>query len=80
MDERLYRIGATRSGDESREFVVDMSVKRQDLAGPVFEQARRYRRLGACPAGWVIGDTAAPGAKEVVNALSGARRPASPAG
>lgn len=80
MDERLYRVGAIKSGDEARDFVVNMSVKRQDLKGPIFEQSRRYRLIGACPKGWTIGDSAAPGAKQVVNTLTGATRPAAPAG
>jgi hypothetical protein len=75
MDERLYRVGATKTGDEARDFTVDMSVKRQDAKGPIFEQARHYRLIGACPAGWVVGDSQAPGAKTVVNTLTGASRP-----
>jgi hypothetical protein len=70
IDDALYRVGSTTEGDLSKDFKVDMAVARQDRKGPTFEQTRHYTRLGDCPAGWRIGDSAAPGAKQVVNTLA----------
>ncbi|MFN4175709.1 hypothetical protein [Phenylobacterium sp.] len=74
IDDQLYRVGSAVTGDKTRDFTVDMAVTRQDAKGPMFEQVRRYQRLGDCPAGWEIGDSAAPGATEVVNTLTGRTR------
>lgn len=74
VDDALYRVGSSTTGDTAREFTVEMAVTRQDMKGPMFEQVRRYRRLGDCPAGWKIGDSAAPGATQVVNTLTGETR------
>lgn len=74
VDDQLYRVGSTTQGDLAQDFTVEMAVTRQDRDGPMFEQVRRYRRLGACPADWKIGDSAAPGASQVVNTLSGETR------
>lgn len=75
IDDQVYRVGAVSTGDLARDFTVDMAVSAQGKTGPTFEQLRRYRKIGACPAGWVAGDSAAPGAKTVLNTLSGASRP-----
>ena len=68
---QVYRVGAVTKGDTSRDFTVEMAVAAQGLTGPTFEQVRRYRILGPCPAGWTVGDSAAPGATQVVNSISG---------
>ena len=78
-DDQLYRVGSSTTGDRARAFTVEMAVTRQDKKGPTFEQVRRYSLAGACPAGWKIGDSAAPGATQVVNTLTGETR-AIPAG
>jgi len=70
MDHQNYVISATTRGDPASDFTVDMSVARQDKSGPTFEQTRHYVRVGACPAGWAIGDTAALGDRQVTNALA----------
>lgn len=75
VDNQLYRVGAVIAGDTARDFTVEMAVTRQDRKGPTFEQVRRYRLLGACPAGWHIGESAAPGDKQLLDTISGARRP-----
>lgn len=74
IDDQLYRVGSVTNGDRAREFTVEMAVSRQDKKGPSFEQVRRYTRVGACPAGWKIGDSAAPGQTQVTNTLSGEKR------
>ena len=70
MDHQNYVVSATRRGDPDRDFTVDMSVARQDKSGPTFEQTRHYVRMGPCPAGWNVGDTAALGDRQVTNALT----------
>ena len=73
-DDQLYRVGSLITGDRTRDFTVEMAVSRQDEKGPSFEQTRRYTRIGPCPAGWKIGDSARPGQSEVFNTLSGEKR------
>jgi len=69
------------TGDPRRDFTVNthMSSRPADSTQVEprgeFVQIRRYRLLGACPAGWTIGDSAAAGAGAVVNSLTGASRP-----
>lgn len=76
IDDQLYRVGSAIDGDREKDFTVDMAVTRQDRKGPTFEQVRHYRRVGDCPPGWQIGDSAAPGAASIVNTLTGATRAA----
>ncbi|CAN7504344.1 hypothetical protein LJR164_003454 [Phenylobacterium sp. LjRoot164] len=73
-DDQLYRVGSSITGDPTSDFTVEMAVSRQDKKGPSFEQVRRYTQIGPCPAGWKIGDSAAPGQTQVVNTLSGEKR------
>jgi hypothetical protein len=77
IDDALYRVGSTTEGDPTKDFKVEMAVTRQDRKGPTFEQVRHYTKMGDCPAGWAIGDSAAPGSAKVANTLtpgpSGAR-------
>lgn len=73
-DEQLYRVGAAVQGDPAKDFTVEMAVTMQDRKGPTFEQVRRYRLTGPCPAGWAIGDSAAPGTTQVTNTLTGEAR------
>ena len=67
---RWFTISSSATGDETHDFRLDVAVS------PVFpelgtvRQVRRFRRLGACPPGWRIGDQAKPGERPV-------RRPAS---
>ncbi len=79
-DDQLYRVGSATKGDKARDFTVEMAATRQDRKGPNYEQVRRYRLIGACPAGWRIGDSAAPGAKEIQDTITGKRRPMPAAG
>jgi hypothetical protein len=67
-------------GDPERDFTVNTRISArpadttQGEPRHEFEQTRRYRLAGACPAGWAIGDTAGAGDRSVVNALSGVTR------
>lgn len=75
VGDRYYRARADVSGDTARDFTVKMTAKRQDRKEPIYEQVRRYRLSGACPAGWRVGESAAPGDKQLLDTISGARRP-----
>jgi hypothetical protein len=68
--DKIYVVSSSQKGDAARDFTVDMSVTQQDGKGPSFEQTRHYIKVGACPAGWKIGDSAALGDKQVQNTLS----------
>ena len=72
---QYYRARADVTGDTARDFTVKMTAKRQDRKEPMYEQVRRYRLSGACPAGWRIGESAAPGDKQLLDTISGPRRP-----
>lgn len=74
VDDQLYRVGSSTTGDPARDLTVEMSVTRQDAKGPSFEQTRRYRLQGPCPAGWRVGDSGKPGATEVTDGVTGKPR------
>ncbi|MFN3522685.1 MAG: hypothetical protein ACK4YQ_10590 [Phenylobacterium sp.] len=74
VDDQLYRVGASITGDQEKDFTVEMAVTRQDQKGPTFEQTRRYRLQGACPADWRIGDSARPGSGAVTDGVTGETR------
>lgn len=50
-----FLIRTYRQGDPVRDFTVLTVVRQLDGAKARTEQRVRYRKLGACPAGWVIG-------------------------
>jgi hypothetical protein len=58
---RWFNLSSSATGDETHDFRLDVAMT------PVFpelgtmRQVRRFRRLGACPPGWRIGDQAKPG-------------------
>jgi len=71
---RLLDVQSESTGDLMRDFTIRLLIRADVPAGQSFSQTIRYRRLGACPDGWAVGDAAAPGALRAVNALSGAAR------
>lgn len=76
-DGRFMNVQASTFGDRERDFTMRLLIQaavggRQDLV-----QALRFRQAGPCPPDWTIGDAAAPGDTQLVNSLSGARRPLS---
>ena len=75
IGDQYYRAAAQTDGDLARDFTVKMTVKRQDRKEPMYEQVRRYRLSGACPAGWRVGEAAAPGDKQRLDTITGTRRP-----
>ena len=61
----LNRLGA------SDDYQVRFTLTALDGVKAAAAQTRHYRRLGACPAGWRVGDQARLGAARGENALSG---------
>lgn len=64
LNGRTFGVSSVTRGDRARDFTVDYSVvdlagflAAPDRAGSQAQQTRRYRRLGACPAGWDAGDS-----------------------
>jgi hypothetical protein len=58
---RRYAVSLLTEGDRTRDFKATFTL--HTLEAPVVSvwQTRRYRQVGACPAGWNIGDQARPG-------------------
>ena len=68
---RPFGLTVNRTGDPERDFTLAFAFRPLDGSGAASRQVRRFRRIGACPAGWKIGDQARPGAPRGVNALAG---------
>ena len=65
---RPYAVSASTIGDTAQDFRLNFGLTQIDDTpaglGPghlAVRQSRRFRRIGACPAGWRIGDQAKPG-------------------
>ena len=71
LDGRRFGLTLSRSGDEARDFKVAFALTALDGTDVVARQVRRFQRVGACPAGWGIGDQGKPGGQPGVNALAG---------
>jgi hypothetical protein len=63
-----FAISASTVGDPQRDFRLDFGLTQlyyfPTVTGPQrmsVRQSRHFRRIGACPAGWRIGDQARPG-------------------
>ncbi|WP_374570674.1 hypothetical protein [Phenylobacterium sp.] len=79
VGDQLYRAGSSVTGDQAKDFTVDMAVTRQDEKAPMYEQVRHYTLQGACPAGWRVGDSGKPGATTVTDGVTGQPRALEPA-
>jgi hypothetical protein len=68
-------------GDLARDFTVTTRISTRPSNSALikpeseFTQTRHYTFVGACPAGWAVGDSAAPGDKAAVNAMNGVTTP-----
>ena len=71
---RLLDVQAQSAGDLTRDFSVTFLIRAVAPVQADFAQTLRYRRLGACPTGWLTGDAAAPGDRRTVNAINGETR------
>lgn len=68
---RRFAMNLTHAGDPERDVTVRLSLRATDAPMEAVTQTRRYRRMGACPAGWRIGDQARPGLRPRSNVLAG---------
>jgi hypothetical protein len=58
---RQFSESIATTGDLTREFQQVFALTSLDQDAVKVRQARRFREVGACPAGWRIGDQARPG-------------------
>jgi hypothetical protein len=56
LGDQEWAVNAYWHGERDRDFTVEMLVSSLDDPHARYSQTRRYRKLGACPAGWVAGD------------------------
>jgi hypothetical protein len=66
-----YGLYLSTHGDRDNDFTVRFALQPLQAAGGKVVQARRYHRLGPCPAGWKAGDQAKAGAAPTSNLLDG---------
>lgn len=52
-----YAVSSRMSGDRARDFETDSTILRIEDGASVYARTLRFRQLGACPAGWNVGDT-----------------------
>lgn len=67
-DGRPFGVSAVTVGDLQQDFTLDFALtqlvyfpRKDDPPPQSVRQVRRFRRVGACPVGWRIGDQARPG-------------------
>lgn len=65
---REYAVVNRAVGDPDRDMTVTFSMRSMDGDGLSLRQVRRYRLLGACPAGWDVGDATDRMGRRTVNA------------
>ena len=74
----IFGVHSVTRGDTNRDFTVTSEMEANSGDGRRFVSTQRYRQvLASCPVGWNDGDTAFPGDKRVVNALTGIAHPIS---
>jgi len=56
LNETVYAVSSGQVGDPARNFLVSASVHPLTGDGPDYARDMRFRRLGACPAGWRTGE------------------------
>lgn len=71
IDGRRFGLTLNRSGDLRADFTAAFALTALDGSRATARQVRRFRREGACPAGWIIGDQARPDGRRGMNALAG---------
>jgi hypothetical protein len=69
---RPFEVRAFTRGDPAKDFLVDFRMRGLDAERLVLRQTRHYRLLGACPAGWIAGDTTDRQGRRRANVLNGA--------
>ena len=66
-----YGLYVTTTRKAADDFTVRFALQPLQGAGGKVVQARRYQRIGACPAGWKAGDQGKPGGAPTSSLLSG---------
>lgn len=66
-----YGLYVTTTRQASDDFTVRFALQPLQDAGGKIVQARRYQRLGPCPAGWSAGDQGPPGGRPSSSLLGG---------
>ncbi|MDR6627877.1 hypothetical protein [Caulobacter segnis] len=67
----MYGLYVTTTRRAHDDFTVRFALQPLRDAGGKIVQARRYQRLGSCPAGWSSGDQGPAGGRPTSNLLSG---------
>ncbi len=86
IGDQLYVFRTVTDADPDGSVVVHSLVREVGARGMAVSRSRLFRPLGACPAGWQNGDSAAPNATQVRNVISDETRsldshaPAAPSG
>ena len=65
-----YAVATATTGDLARDFEARSSITRRDGV-TVYARTLRFRRVGACPAGWNVGDTTNQKGEHVSGAVAG---------
>jgi len=66
-----YGLYVTRTRRSADDFTVRFALQPLQAAGGKVAQARRYQRIGDCPAGWKAGDQGKPDGAPASNLLAG---------
>lgn len=79
---RRFAVSASTVGDLAQDFRLNLALTPYfDPPGvQAVRQTRRFRRVGACPAGWKVGDQARPGHRPKKTRASGRLAQGAPAG
>jgi len=67
---RRYSVNVSLTGDPARDVTVSFALRPLEVDDPGVRQVTRYRRLGACPPGWRVGDSEKPGRARRFGALA----------
>lgn len=66
-----YGLYVTRTRKSADDLTIRFALQPLQAAGGKVVQARRYQRVGDCPAGWTAGDQGKPGGAPSSNLLAG---------
>lgn len=74
----LFTVQSVSTGNVDQDFTVDTVIQTDTRGTRRYEENLHFRKLAtSCPAGWAVGDSGAPGDRQLTNALSGAVTPLS---
>lgn len=70
LDGRNYAVISTVKGDPGRDFTTASQIHALDGSGSDYFRTLRFRRLGACPPDWIVGDSTDQAGRRVSAAAS----------